>query len=363
MRPSLLNGTDAAGFDRLGWRPGVISCGGRWLRIIPRRYFRPVRRYWWASLAVLSVCGCTQVLKVSPNEKTQPFLTGAFVGDGNWEKGYDLHTKVTGRSPQLMLAFVPWRRSGNERFPERFCRFAWERNAVPILTWEPWEPWTEWYPLLADVADGRYDRYLVSWAQAAKCMKGPILLRFAHEMNGDWYPWSYRKDARQRPVDYVAAWRHVYGVFRRQRADNVQFVWSPNFEPTGQLDGFYPGDRYVDWIGVDVYNQPRWPRDPATMIDPVCRFAERRGKPVILTEVGCAERFSGPDGQRGANRWAAKDFWISELFLAIAERPAIRGLVWFDVCKEADWRLTSSASATTAYRRGLAFLDSRRARN
>ena len=94
----------------------------------------------------------------------------------------------------------------------------------------------------------------------------PLLLRFAHEMNADWYPWDgVRASApgtHDGPARYVAAWRHVHAVFAAAGATNVRWVWSPNHRsiPAAAWNDaarYYPGDDVVDWIGVDGYDRCR----------------------------------------------------------------------------------------------------------
>jgi hypothetical protein len=284
---------------------------------------------------------------------------GCYLGDDRLELRHEQFTARIGRSPQLLMMFVPWSKDGGPAFPTSFCRFSSDRKAVPIITWEPWDPNRKWHPLLADIAAGREDDRLRDWAADARRFRKPVLIRFAHEMNGDWYPWCERKDRKQRASDYVTAWRRIREVFRAARATNVQFVWSPNFEPAERIERFYPGDEWVDWIGMDLYNQSAWPREPGGMIDPLLKFAEGRGKPVLLAEVGCAEGFTATQADIESRAWAGKSLWIDRLFEVVANRPAIRGLVWFDVRKEADWRINSSPEALASFRRGLVRLDAR----
>ena len=60
------------------------------------------------------------------------------------------------------------------------------------------------------------------FARSLAGFHGTVDLRYAHEMNGTWYPWSHD------PIGYRRAWRHVVRVFRAAGAANVRFVWSPN---------------------------------------------------------------------------------------------------------------------------------------
>ena len=308
------------------------------------------------SMVVLPV-GCSQVIQAPNREAGKSFMVGAFLGDKDVARRYDDFVRVTGVRPHLLTTFVPWPREGGGPFPTNFCRLARDRGATPLITWEPWDPEKKWHPSLAAIAAGREDGRLQAWATAARQWGSPVMLRFAHEMNGDWYPWCERREPSQTADQYVAAWRRVREVFRRAGAANVSFVWSPNYEPVDHIDRAYPGANDVDWIGIDVYNQPDWPKDPAAMVDPLLSFAEKQGKGVILTEVGCAEEFLPAQPTMQSAEWTAKPRWINRLFEVIANRPTVRGLVWFDVQKEADWRIASSPTALSAFRQGLLRLD------
>src|SRR5436853_485094 len=81
-----------------------------------------------------------------------------------------------------------------------------------------WLPWVTTggvgrpaYALRA-IAAGEHDAYVREWARAAAAWGGPLYLRFAHEMNGDWYPWSVGVNGNT-SADYQAAWRHVVDIF------------------------------------------------------------------------------------------------------------------------------------------------------
>ena len=80
---------------------------------------------------------------------------------------------------------------------------------------------------LSRIIDGDYDQYIKSWAEGIKALGFPIAIRFAHEMNGTWYPWCERTNGN-RPGQYVRAWRHVHDIFSEVGATNVTWVWSPN---------------------------------------------------------------------------------------------------------------------------------------
>ncbi len=137
-------------------------------------------------------------------------------------------------------------------------------GSIPMITWQPDDPsnaaieptWT-----LASIISGTHDAYIKQFATDAKNWGHPFFLRFAHEMNGTWYPWDEGINTNK-TGEYVAAWRHVHDVFTQVYQtpsivpSNVTWVWSPNVEYGGSipLDRLYPGPSYVDWVGMDGYN-------------------------------------------------------------------------------------------------------------
>ena len=72
-----------------------------------------------------------------------------------------------------------------------------------------------------------------------------VVVRFAHEASGNWFPWSIGK-AGNTVANYKAAWRRIDRIFRQAGARNhTKFLWS-NLMPSRL---HYPGDRYVDYVG------------------------------------------------------------------------------------------------------------------
>ena len=227
-------------------------------------------------------------------------------------------------------------------------------GARPEITWEPWDPRvgsTQPEYSLAGIAGGAHDAYITSWARAAAAYGGPLLLRFGHEMNGGWYPWSPTANGGSAAA-YLAAYRHVHDVFRDAGAGNVSWVWSPNIVqgmPTALAD-VYPGPAYVDVIGVDGYNggtdvpdMGGW-RTPQQVFDPTLQELRllAPGVPVILNETGSSEH----GGDKAA--------WIAQLFAYLGSTQ-VTGVVWFDYATQgqADWRLATSSASLAAARTAL----------
>jgi mannan endo-1,4-beta-mannosidase len=224
------------------------------------------------------------------------------------------------------------------------------RGATPVLTWEPWDPADGRRSTLADLAAGAWDGQLWWWAAALRDWGRPVLLRFAHEQNGDWYPWAVGV-AGTRARDHVAAWQHLAEVFTQAGAANVDLVWNPNVAYPGSspMADTWPGAGSVGRVALDGYNWGAVPghggwREPEDLFGPSLEElrALAPGVPVLVAEVGCAE--SGGD----------KAAWITDLVAWLDAQADVEALVWFDHDKETDWRLASSPASARAARRALA---------
>jgi hypothetical protein len=256
---------------------------------------------------------------------------------------------VTGQRPSVILHYLGF---GDELQLQQLQNVtAW--GAMPLLTWEPFD-WraahtaTQPAYALRHIIEGRFDDHLTRTARTLQTFGEPVLLRFAHEMNGDWYPWSEQVNGN-RPGEYVAAWRHVHALFDRLGVDNVHWVWSPNVEYPGSapLAGLYPGRDLVDVIALDGYNWGSaagsgW-QSPAQVFDPTLAAVRRLapGVPLMLGETASTEH------------GGSKASWNTELFAWLERHPDIEAVVWFNLDKEADWRLDSSPSSATAFAEGV----------
>src|SRR5919106_933121 len=149
----------------------------------------------------------------------------------------DEWSRAIGAAPQAIAKFESFSRDRtlDSWYPEI------HRQGISrmLVSWEPWKPVPAALGLDAqaraqdgyrniDIARGAQDRYIMRFARSLARFPGTVWLRYAHEMNGYWYPWS--RDARA----YRWAWRRIVRVFGVAGADNVRFVWSVNanlYEP------------------------------------------------------------------------------------------------------------------------------------
>jgi beta-mannanase len=252
---------------------------------------------------------------------------------------------AVGKTPAVFGAYVSF---ASPNFDRAFVDSIRSQGATPMITWEPWGdgslgPAQPRYSL-ARLLRGDFDAYIRRWAVGAKAWGGPLLLRFAPEMNGDWNSWSPGVNGNS-ASEYVAVWRHVHALFDAAGAENVRWVWSPNasFPGSTPLRSLYPGDAYVDWVGIDGYNWgttrsgTRWQTFDQVFVPTIRTIRGLTKKPLILAEIGSAEA--------GGN----KARWISDFFGSLRRNPDILAFVWFDFDKETDWRPDSSSTARAAF--------------
>jgi beta-mannanase len=221
-----------------------------------------------------------------------------------------------------------------------------------MMTWEPYFPSTAQQPTLEDIASGKYDIWIDKFAAEVRNANLPIAIRFAHEMNGRWYPWSEQEFGNKKGA-YVDAWRHVHDRFDRANATNVIWVWSPNVigsRPDLDLKQVYPGDKYVDWAGMSGYYRTTSKRGPsfdATFKNSLNAVRDVTKKKIVLTEIGA-----------GTSSATDRADWITDVLQNVADSKDVIGFVYFEHDKHddgsQDWRITSYPEAIDAFRRAVA---------
>jgi hypothetical protein len=236
-----------------------------------------------------------------------------------------------------------------------------------------------------------------------------VLLRFAHEMNGSWYPWG------QQPSAYRSAFQRVATAVRAQ-APRTAMVWAPNYgggypftggtyaaksgttdfaELDTNRDGrltmaddpygpYYPGDGFVDWVGLTAYHFGHaWPwgenevpeagkleqflrgtytgnglyENQSAVPDFYAAYAVDRGKPMMLAETGAL--FNETPPASGATQQAIKTAWLDQVYSTTARTrlPQVKMVSWFEIRKYEgetrsviDWRATFDPTVREALR-------------
>jgi hypothetical protein len=223
-----------------------------------------------------------------------------------------------------------------------------------------------------------------------------VFVRFGQEMNGSWYVWG------QKPAAYVAAYRRVADAVH-SAAPHAAMVWAPTYgggypfaggassPKAGSADftaldtnhdggltaaddpyaPYYPGDAYVDWVGLSAYhfgNTYPWGAnvvpaagklgqflhgtytgngDESVVPDFYQDYAVAKGKPMAIAETGALYNEAPP--APGDSEVSIKDAWIDQVYGTRADLPQVKLIAWFEIEKlegavnsRVDWRATTN---------------------
>jgi len=243
---------------------------------------------------------------------------------------------TTGEQPNLVGYFSGWA----QPFAISFARRIRGHGVIPFVQIDPT------FASVSAIVAGAYDGYLRSYADSVRDFGHAVVIGFGHEMNTTKYSWGYTHVS---PATFIAAWRHIVGLFRDEGADNITWLWTINADSpgSGPIGDWWPGARYVTWVGIDGYYYR--PSDTfasvfGRTIDQVRRFTIR---PVLLSETAV-----GPN--------AGQFVKINDLFAGMLQYKAL-GLVWFDKPQHEgiyhqDWRIEGKQAAEAAFRLGVSAL-------
>jgi mannan endo-1,4-beta-mannosidase len=249
--------------------------------------------------------------------------------------GIKQFARTIGREPNLVSYYSGW----YEPFQTAFAEIAARNGATTIVQIDPTNI------SLARIAASGYDRYLIRYAKEVAAFGRPVVISFGHEMNGFWESWGYTHTPA---ADFRAAWRHIVDVFRQNGATNVKWLWQVNSvsKKTGPIHDFWPGAKYVTWVGVSGYYY--LPGETFKYIfEPVISQVRKfTNAPILIAETGVSP---GPKAR----------FNIKDLFHGLRAQHAI-GILWFDLDKPGPlyhggkWRLEGHSTAVQAFRDALA---------
>ncbi len=249
----------------------------------------------------------------------------------------------------IVMSYQQWGMTdGSQYLQPEWMNEVRSHGSIPLITWEPWNPFlgvNQPAYALQQIIDGMFDAYILAWAQASIAWGHPYFLRFAHEMNGNWYPWSEQVNGNT-AGQFVLAWQHVHNLFVAQGVTNVTWVWCPNVVYPGSipLQELYPGDAAVDWVGMDGYN---WGSVQGHIWQPFSSVFQQTYQelhsistlPLMIAETASTEQSGN------------KASWITDAFVNQLPHsfPNVRAFIWFNENKETDWRIESSPAAQNAF--------------
>jgi len=224
---------------------------------------------------------------------------------------------------------------------------------------------------MQNIIDGVFDDQLRAWAADAKQDNIPLLIDFAVEMNGDWFSWNGTYNGKDKkgygdetyfdgPERYRDAYRHIIDIFREAGVDRVTWffhadIYSSPDENWNEAKYYYPGDEYIDWLGISIYG-PQHPKEDywetfseilADRYQSILDISQT--KPIAILEFGVTDNH--PLGK--------KDAWLEDAFETILDNPYLDFQAisyWHENWEEqdnlfAELRIDSSAESLEIFRK------------
>ncbi len=299
----------------------------------------------YSSIQSVSVGACAPVAPAptpAPASAPTPSSSLQWGFTSGWQpESMTALSQTIGQEPDMIAVFTHF---GNEnQFPHYLAPTIRDTGKTLVIFWEytdynvasPYQPRFSYDAMLR----GDWDSYMRSFAAEAKAYGGPVILIPFSEMNGNWFPWSGTQNGNT-PAKMIQSYRHIHDLFAG--VPNVKFGWAPNNGSVpdiaeNSIQSYYPGDAYVDYVGVDGFNfgYP-WETFDQVFGRPLSVLSGYN-KPIYLFSMASAD---GPN----------KAAWITDAFtVQIPKYPKIAGWIWFNENKERDWRVNSDPNSLAAF--------------
>lgn len=210
-------------------------------------------------------------------------------------------------------------------------------------------------PTFANILNGTNNASIDAFFTAAKNYGAPVTLRMWWEMNDANGPTKVDNASSTlfssstvsvRRTQWIDAWRYVYNRCKNTiGANNVDFFFCANGSDTGAttIEQLWPGEQYVDVIGLDTYNETTfasWTSFTAKIAPMMNRLAALAPNlPQGIGEIGTVDT-GGPGG-------TSKATWLQDMFSS-TDWPALRFVDYFSVNQSNDWRLDQTPEAIAA---------------
>lgn len=209
----------------------------------------------------------------------------------------------------------------------------YDEGAIITMSWHLDNPVTDgssWdktpaVPAILEEGEQRekYELWVKRLADFFKSLKDgdgnviPVIFRPFHEMNGSWFWWGGDNVS---PEDYKQLWRETQQLLKQNDVHNILYAFSPNtISSPEEFDRYYPGDEFVDILGVDIYNHSgneAFTQDVKKNLEIIRTKANQANKPFALTETGNTNFGEDP-------YW-----WTQTLYPGIKDSGAAWLLLW-----------------------------------
>jgi beta-mannanase len=257
----------------------------------------------------------------------------------------DAYEKAVGCKAEWVMISNEW--GINRAFPRKTVNWIIKRGSTPyirmmIRTTDD-TTYIEKEFTVQNIIAGKFDADLQLWGKAAKKVKKKLIVEYGVECNNTCFPWSGINNGGSKtdgfgdkklpdgPEYFVAAYRHIVNQIRLSGAKNITWVFHIDAyddpeEDWNRMENYYPGDDWVDWIGLSVYGAQSPDYTGAekftTIMDRVyLRLTKLTNKPVIISEFGTVKN----------NKEIKQDEWADDALKNILNHrwPRITGFSWW----------------------------------
>lgn len=368
----------------------------------------------WLALLSFSMISTSSpsALALARLEPASGCLSGILLGDTDSAAGVSARLGLT---PAVFVKFFGFPMTpGTQGSIGAFLQEVRASGGIAMLTMEPFgsDTGSGFTGLNAVTPQSCIDLANLCASHEAQGIAG-IMVRFGHEMNGNWYPWGQKPSLYRQKFQLLAQEVHA-------RTSRTAMVWAPNngigypygtgvyspapgsadflsldtnhngflSEADDMFDPFYPGDAAVDWVGLTIYhwgvtypwleNEPPFPSEFASTMNAAnssgttafARWFYSRycsdgvhNKPLAIAETAAFYNTEQP----GANELAMKQAWFRQLYNisgASADGPDVavtfpkmKCINWFDHYKREseaqsqfiDWRVSANPLVRNAF--------------
>jgi prepilin-type N-terminal cleavage/methylation domain-containing protein len=203
-----------------------------------------------------------------------------------------------------------------------------QNGSIPMINWGCTD--------VASISSGAQDATINAYAQGLKSYAKPVFLRWYWEFNqmspAGKTPAGSGCNGYNNGPGFIAAWQHIYSLFHTDGVSNVAFVWCPG-DSGGNFAAYYPGDGYVDWIGIDRYERTKGGKTALSFSDMFSSYYSEwapHNKPIMIAETAAM----------GATDQST---YLGSMEAQAPQFSGIKAIAYFDSIGPAgDWSLTGS---------------------
>ena len=258
-----------------------------------------------------------------------------------------------GKHQTVVVSFTDWcNYSMIDLFNSKLDNL-WNNQSIPLITWQLFLCNYKSQPGVIKLVNNhifdlyldQFSDHLKNWLAGNDSIYGTdddrrIYIRLAHEMNGNWYPWSQNST----PNEYISAWHYIHNIFTNKGMDStrLQWIWSVNYADFGNYtaEDYWIGDNYTDWIGIDGYNFGasrggtwEWPNEIyPNMIERIRKLSTI--KPLSINEYGSTSIIHSGN----VSNVTLKTEWLNQFCNFISDSE-IKMASYFNIELETDWSI------------------------